>query len=71
MFSTFVTRGYLRQEENQFLAVPQETVRQYDRETQNFIGYSISDPACGQVEQIDPIYTLYPELLKTTNPTDF
>ena len=71
MFSTFVVRGHLRQEENQFLAVPKDVVKQYDRPTQRFIGYSISDPACGYVEEVDPIYTLYPDELKNVKPTDF
>lgn len=71
VYSTFATRGYLRQEENQFLAVPRETVKRYDRATQEFIGYYISDPAAGQVEQLDPIYVLYPEMLSTTRPTDY
>jgi len=71
MFSTFVIRGHLRQEENQFLSVPQDKVKQYDRETQKFIGYSISDPACGYVDELDPIYVLYPEELKDAKPTDF
>ncbi|KAH8432831.1 phytanoyl-CoA dioxygenase family protein [Aspergillus melleus] len=71
VYSTFATRGYLRQEENQFLAVPQDVVRKYDRATQNFIGYAISEPAAGQVQQLDPIYVLYPELLSKTRPTDF
>jgi ectoine hydroxylase-related dioxygenase (phytanoyl-CoA dioxygenase family) len=71
MFSTFAVRGYMRQEENQFLAVPAEKVKQYDRATQKFIGYAISDPACGYVEELDPIYTLYPEELKGVKPTDF
>lgn len=71
MFSTFAIRGYLRQEENQYLAVPKEVVKQYDRPIQRFIGYFISDPACGNVEQVDPLYTLYPEECKDVRPTDF
>lgn len=38
VFSTFAVREFLRQEENQFLAVPQEVARGYDRETQEFLG---------------------------------
>ncbi|KAL4878777.1 phytanoyl-CoA dioxygenase [Aspergillus karnatakaensis] len=71
VYSTFVVRGYLRQEENMYLAVPQDIVKQYDRATQQFIGYYISDPACGIVEQMDPIYVLYPELRKDAKPNDF
>ncbi|KAJ5682154.1 phytanoyl-CoA dioxygenase [Penicillium macrosclerotiorum] len=71
VYSSFACRGYLRQEENQFLAVPRETVRKYDRSVQEFMGYSLSQPAAGQVEQLDPIYILYPELLMEIRPTDF
>ncbi|RDW65656.1 phytanoyl-CoA dioxygenase family protein [Aspergillus mulundensis] len=71
VFSTYVTRGYLRQEENQFLAVPLERVREYDRETQKFIGYALSDPVCGHVEEQDPIYVVYPEELETGKSIHF
>ena len=66
-----MTRGYLRQEENQYLAVPRDVVKQYDTDTQEFIGYYISDPACGWVEEMDPLYFLYPERLKDVKPKDF
>ncbi|KAI9373907.1 phytanoyl-CoA dioxygenase [Aspergillus egyptiacus] len=71
VYSTFVVRGYLRQEENQYLAVPREVVKSYDRATQEFIGYYISEPACGFVDQLDLIYVLYPEMLKGAKPKDF
>ncbi|KAL4996708.1 hypothetical protein BDV10DRAFT_171723 [Aspergillus recurvatus] len=71
MFSTCAIRGYFRQEENQFLAVPPERVREYDRETQKFIGYYLSDPVCGHVDEQDPIYVLYPEELQGAKPIDF
>ncbi|GAB1192678.1 hypothetical protein APSETT444_001872 [Aspergillus pseudonomiae] len=70
-FATFITRGFLRQEENQFLSVPQDVARTYDRDIQEYIGYYMSDPACGYYEQMDPIYHLRPELLKDARPTDF
>lgn len=70
-FSTFAVRGYLRQEENQFLAVPMDVVRQYDRDIQKFIGYTMSDPACGYFEELDPYYALYPEKLKDATLKDF
>lgn len=69
VFATFATRGFLRQEENQFLSVPLEVARQYNHETQAFIGYSLSDPACGYVDQVDPIFLLRPELKAA--PKDF
>ena len=68
MFATFSVRGHLRQEENQYLSVPPEMVKKYDRETQKYVGYFISDPSCGYVNELDPIYTLYPEELKDVRP---
>ncbi|RAH65249.1 phytanoyl-CoA dioxygenase family protein [Aspergillus aculeatinus CBS 121060] len=70
-YATFAVRGYLRQEENQYLAVPREVVQQYDHATQRFIGYSMSDPACGYVEELSPFYLLHPELLQDARPQDF
>jgi hypothetical protein len=58
-------------DENQFLAIPREIVKTFDRQTQEFIGYYISEPACGHVEQMDPIYVLYPELLGSGGSRDF
>ncbi|CBF73898.1 hypothetical protein AN8106.2 [Aspergillus nidulans FGSC A4] len=69
IYCSFATRGFLRQEENQYLAVPGDVVKSYDRATQQFIGYYISEPACGQVNQRDPIYVLYPE--DAAKPSDF
>lgn len=71
VFASFVVRGYLRQEENQFLAVPADVARRYDRETLDFMGYAMSEPACGYVEQMDPIYHLCPELKENERPRDF
>lgn len=69
LFSTFSVRGYMRQEENQFLAVPLEMAKKYDQDIQVYMGYHISEPACGYVEEQDPIYLLRPEL--NTGPKDF
>ena len=66
-----IVSEYLRQEENQFLAVPRDVAKKYDRPTQEFIRYSMSDPACGFHEEMDPIYALYPELLESARPKDF
>lgn len=71
MFATFVVRGYLRQEENQFLAVPADIARKYNRVILEFMGYAMSEPACGYVEQMDPIYHLCPELKENERPRDF
>lgn len=69
VFATFSVRGFLRQEENQFLAVDREIAKKLDQPIQAFMGYSLSEPACGYVEEIDPIYLLRPEL--KVGPSDF
>ncbi|KAL4789286.1 phytanoyl-CoA dioxygenase [Aspergillus venezuelensis] len=71
MYFTFAIRGYLRQEENQYLAVPKDVMRKYNRETQAFSGYYISEPAAGWLEEVDPYYALYPEKMKDVKMTDF
>ncbi len=39
-----LTRGYLRQEENQYLVVPKEIVRRYDTRVQQLLGYQMCPP---------------------------
>ncbi|CAI0644301.1 unnamed protein product [Colletotrichum noveboracense] len=71
VFATFSIRGYLRQEENQYLSVPQDIAKNYDRPIQEYMGYAMSDPACGYVDQMDPIFVLHPELKGDGRPSDF
>ncbi|KAL0935801.1 phytanoyl dioxygenase family protein [Colletotrichum truncatum] len=71
IFSTFSTRGYLRQEENQFLSIPHDIAKKYDRPVQEYMGYALSNPACGYVDQMDPILVLRPELKGDGRPQDF
>ncbi|KIW36024.1 uncharacterized protein PV06_11252 [Exophiala oligosperma] len=55
LFGSFMCRGYLRQEENQFLANPIEEVKKMPESIQRMIGYSVSSPYCGWVDLKDPI----------------
>ncbi|KAF2815122.1 phytanoyl-CoA dioxygenase family protein [Mytilinidion resinicola] len=55
LFGSFMCRGYLRQEENQFLANPIEEVKKMPENIQRMIGYSVSSPYCGWVDLKDPI----------------
>lgn len=48
--------GYLTQEENQFLVVPQEMVRRYDEPMRRMIGWAICPPFCNYIERDDPIH---------------
>jgi ectoine hydroxylase-related dioxygenase (phytanoyl-CoA dioxygenase family) len=43
VFSCFMTRGYLRQEENQYLAVPQEVAKSLPLRIQKLMGYAVSE----------------------------
>lgn len=43
LFSCFMTRGYLRQEENQYIAVPVERAKQLPVRIQKLLGYTISE----------------------------
>ncbi|MYU22610.1 phytanoyl-CoA dioxygenase family protein [Streptomyces sp. SID8352] len=52
--SLSLCRGYLRQEENQYLAVPREQVLAYPEEVQRLLGYGLSIPFCGWYEMQDP-----------------
>jgi ectoine hydroxylase-related dioxygenase (phytanoyl-CoA dioxygenase family) len=58
--------GYLRQEENQYLAVPLEVVRQYPENLQRLLGYGASEPFMGWIEidgvMADPHAVLEDEL---------
>ncbi|TVY44465.1 Uncharacterized protein LOCC1_G005154 [Lachnellula occidentalis] len=55
LFGSFMCRGYLRQEENQFLANPIDEVKKMSEPIQRMIGYSVSSPYCGWVDLKDPI----------------
>ncbi|KAB8218713.1 hypothetical protein BDV33DRAFT_231974 [Aspergillus novoparasiticus] len=59
--ATVSTRGYLRQEENQYLAHPPEKIKQLPMWLQKFVGYTISHPFAGYVDLGDPLIVLNPE----------
>ncbi|KAF9887192.1 hypothetical protein FE257_010446 [Aspergillus nanangensis] len=58
IYSVHMVHGTLRQDENQYLAIPQETVKGFSPEVQAIIGYSVSQPYYGYVEMDDPIKSL-------------
>ena len=45
-----LTRGYLWQEENQYLIVQLDIVRRYPPRIQQLLGYALSPPFCGWIE---------------------
>lgn len=50
--------SWLRQQENQYLAVPRETVRELPRRLQELIGYSLYPQFVGQVDGEHPLKVL-------------
>lgn len=50
--------SWLRQQENQYLAVPRETVRQLPRSLQELLGYSLYPQFVGQVDGQHPLKAL-------------
>ena len=60
--SCFMTKGWLRQEENQYLAIPREVVLEMPVHIQQLMGYKLSQPFCGWVESDDPRVVLDPSL---------
>lgn len=58
IFSVHMVKGFYRSDENQFLAIPMDTIKSYEPELQAIIGYSVSQPYCGWVELDDPIKML-------------
>ena len=50
--------GWLRQSENQYLALPLETVKTFPEQLQKLAGYTVHKPNLGLVNGLDPIYLL-------------
>ncbi|EXJ85332.1 hypothetical protein A1O1_05696 [Capronia coronata CBS 617.96] len=60
LYCCFMTKGYLRQEENQYLASDPQVLKQmYDKETLKLIGYNLSAPFLGWVNQLPPLKVLF------------
>ena len=59
-------RSWLRQEENQYLSVPQDIARELPAELLRLMGYSLGAYALGYIDDIrDPIAALRPDLAAT------
>ncbi|KIW53545.1 hypothetical protein PV05_09106 [Exophiala xenobiotica] len=61
VFSCFMTRGYLRQEENQYLCVPLDVAKSLPLRIQKLMGYAVSEPMLGWVDFKDPRVILDPK----------
>ncbi|CAG8425392.1 unnamed protein product [Penicillium salamii] len=58
IYSCHMTRGSMRADENQYLAIESDVLRTYEPEVQALLGYSVSHPNCGHVDGKDPITLL-------------
>ncbi|KAJ5904764.1 phytanoyl-CoA dioxygenase family protein [Penicillium subrubescens] len=54
IFSAFMTKGFLRQEENQYLTVPKEKLQGLSVEACRRLGFAPSEPFLGWVDLNDP-----------------
>ncbi|QIH08697.1 MULTISPECIES: phytanoyl-CoA dioxygenase family protein [unclassified Pseudomonas] len=63
--ATTLVLGYLRQEENAYIAVPRDRVREYPERIQRLLGWSTNPPFCGWVEMRDPNYLVASDVLNT------
>ncbi|KAI8934780.1 hypothetical protein NX059_008467 [Plenodomus lindquistii] len=62
VYAAFATRGYLRQEENQYLANDLDKIRELPLDIQLFAGFGTSKPYMGWVDMEEPLKLLNPEL---------
>jgi ectoine hydroxylase-related dioxygenase (phytanoyl-CoA dioxygenase family) len=61
LLSTFNTRGWMRQEENQYLANSMESIKELPSALQERMGYGLSRPFMGWVDLKSPMLLLHPE----------
>lgn len=61
VLSTFSTRGYLRQEENQYLSNSMESIGALPEYLQERMGYGLSRPFMGWVDLKSPMLMLFPQ----------
>jgi ectoine hydroxylase-related dioxygenase (phytanoyl-CoA dioxygenase family) len=64
VYAAFATRGYLRQEENQYLANDLDKIRKLPLDLQRFAGFGSSKPYMGWVgdDMEEPIKLLNPDI---------
>lgn len=63
--------GWLRQAENQYLAVPPDIARTLPEELQRLLGYFVHEPNLGCVEGQDPIQALKEGRAEATSFQEF
>lgn len=65
VYAAFATRGYLRQEENQYLANDLNKISDLPLDIQRFAGFGTSKPYMGWVDMEEPVKLLNPGLADT------
>lgn len=55
----FMCKGFMRPEENHWLAVPPEEAKRLSPQVQRLLGYGISPPAVGFYRYKDPMQILF------------
>ena len=68
VWTTHTTRGWIRQEENQYLCNDVEKIKKLPLWLQMFCGWSMSKPFMGWVDLDDPIKLLHPDLKLEGDP---
>ena len=58
VYAVFATRGYLRQEENQYLVNDLEIIKELPIALRRFAGFGASKPYMGWVEMEEPVKIL-------------
>ena len=61
VYSTFFTRSWLRQEENQYLANDAKRTQEMPQSLAERAGWSLSPPFLGWVDLADPLARMHPE----------
>ena len=64
-FSCAYCWGWMRQQENLQLGIPQETAKRFPRRLQELCGYSVYKGQFGHIDNHDPIELLGPRTRKT------
>jgi swainsonine biosynthesis dioxygenase SwnH1/2 len=58
IYGLFFIRGYLRQEENQYLTIPRSQVLKMSDKMKALLGYKMTSSLLGMVDSLDPMTNL-------------
>lgn len=66
IYGLFFIRGYLRQEENQYLTIPRSQVLKMSDKMKALLGYKMTPSLLGMVDSLDPMKNLQAVLEKAS-----